>query len=268
MDDTIGNVKKNINKMIDSIRKNVTDSGFSLAMFDDFPIAACQHDSWSCGSSGDRPIVVAGQISTEENTVNQYTNHAHFSASGGADSAESGTEALYQLMTREGVKWRSSTSSTAWTSLSLPNIASDRWGAAGFRKDTLPVIIHATDIYSHDRRSSYNTTVENSLAYKDGYIETPHYTEHLVPKFKSTGTRVIGLDVGGANAYDQMTVWSRESNAVVPVCAFKNNQNNWICGENKCCLGSSSNPVVVNGEKNRCILVYTGSHDNVNTYVT
>lgn len=268
MDDTIGNVKKNINKMIDSIRKNVTDSGFSLAMFDDFPIAACQHSRLSCGSGDDLPLRVLGQISKDENVVNRYVNDPLFTTRNGNDGAESGAEALYQLMTREGVKWRSSTSSSTWTSLSLPVIGTDRWGAAGFRKDTLPVIIHATDIYSHDRYSSYNTSVKNSLAYKDGYIETPHYTEHIVPKFKSTGTRVIGLNVGGANSFDQMTVWSRESNAVVPVCAFRNNQNNWICGENKCCLGSSSNPVVVNGEKNRCILVYTGSHDNVNTYVT
>ena len=277
---TIYAIKKSFGDMIDNIRAIVPNSGFALSMFDDFPIKACTSSadySVTCGSSrtnsnySDLPLRVLGQVSTDETTINGYINNSLFRTRQGDDYPESGAEALYQLMTKAGVKWRSDTSSTSWTSLSFPPMDSDRWGGAGFRKDTLPVIIHISDAYSHDKSSSYNTSVKEWMAYKDGYIDTPHYTEHIVPKLKSTGTRIISLNFGYAagDMYKQMTAWSRESNAVVPVCAFKTDASTWMCGENKCCLGSSAaDPETVNGAANQCILKYTGAQNSVADYIT
>ena len=88
-----------------------------------------------------------------------------------------------------------------------------------------------------------------------------------MPALKSTGTRVISLNVGSGDQFGQMTVWSRESNAIVPACAFKDASNKWTCGENKCCLGSSKDSVTLNGRPNQCILVYSGSQTSVDTYI-
>ncbi|MBQ9396406.1 MAG: hypothetical protein IJU23_12960, partial [Proteobacteria bacterium] len=100
------------------------------------------------------------------------------------------------------------------------------------------------------------------------------YTSALVPVLKNKGVRVISLDVGYGDGdyYKQMTAWSRESEAIVPVCAFKTKDNTWNCNgstaENRCCLGdSSSAPVTINGIKNQCILKYTGQQSSVNEYI-
>ena len=258
MSGTINTVKSNISSMISSIRAMVTDSGFTLTMFDDFPVSGY-------GGGTDRPLVVAGPVSTVESTVSGYMNHTHFTASGGADGAESGAESLYQIATGKGV---------AWSGGSLPAHANPAgtWGYVDFRANTLPVVVHATDIYSHDSTASntpYNTTNASSLAYSSSYVPNPHYTVDLIPVLKSTGMRVIGLGTNSsADNYKQMTAWARESNAVVPVCAFKTGSTTWSCGTNKCCLGSSaSDPVTVNGVANQCILNYTGTASAVNTYI-
>ncbi|MGN1073093.1 MAG: hypothetical protein ACI4VB_10385 [Bradymonadia bacterium] len=268
MGGTINSVKTNITSMINSIRSMVTDSGFTLSMFDDFPVSGY-------GGGSDRPLILAGPISTNATTVAGYMNHSHFYASGGADGAESGTEAIYQLITKgESPKWRTSTSAS-WsvlTSTELPATPAGTWGNAGFRENTLPVIIHATDIYSHDSQTAnatYGMNVPTSVLYSTSYVTSNHYSDVLIPKLKSTGARVISLNVGSSgDDYKQMTVWSRESNAVVPVCAFKTGASTWSCGTNMCCLGSSSSPVTVNGKANQCILKYTGSQSAVATYIT
>ncbi|MBQ9396585.1 MAG: hypothetical protein IJU23_13860, partial [Proteobacteria bacterium] len=258
MSGTINTVKTNINSMITSIRSMVTDSGFTLTMFDDFPVSGY-------GGGTDRPLVVAGPVSTVASTVSGYMNNSHFTASGGADGAESGAESLYQIATGKGV---------AWSGGSLPAHANPTgtWGYVDFRSNTLPVVVHATDIYSHDSTASnalYNTTNASSLAYSSSYVPNPHYTVDLIPVLKSTGMRVIGLGTNSsADSYKQMTAWARESNAVVPVCAFKTGKTSWSCGENKCCLGTSAtSPVTVNGVANQCILTYTGTASNVNNYI-
>ena len=276
MDRAIYQIKANIGDVIENIRAIVPDSGFALSMFDDFPITACTRSDGSsatCGSSrtnsnySDLPLRVLGQVSDDETTVIDYVNNSLFKIrNNGGDSSRSGVEALYQLMTKEGVKWRSDTSSDSWTSLSFPAMDADRWGGAGFRKDTLPVIIHISDAYSHDKPSYYNTSVKEWMAYKDGYIDTPHYTEHIVPKLKSTGTRIISLNFGYGERYKQMSVWSRESNAVVPVCAYKTEASAWMCGDHMCCAGEYTIDPYRNSQ---CFLYYkvpvTG---NVTDYIT
>ena len=268
----ITHVKGTITSMINSIRKNVSDSGFTLSMFDDFPVKPYGGEY---PKYDDLPLRVFGQITTDIQTVNDYVSNDMFSPRWGNDFPESGVESLYQLVTREGVKWLSSTYSSTWTSLSLPNINSDRWGAAGFRKDTLPVIIHVSDDYSHDNTSTYINAKLSHLKYNDTLIKTPHYTDALIPKLKSTGTRVVTLNILGnqgrqnGDDYMQMTTWSRESNAVVPACAFKTKDNEWMCGENTCCLGElTPTAIQVGGKNKQCILMYTGKYYNVDTYIT
>ena len=268
MSGAIGVIQSSLNSMMTKIRSVAKDSGIAVSRFDEFPIKACLDKSdYICGKSESNhlPLVVAGQVSADDDKIKEYLT---LNKGVVVPGAESGNEALYQLMTREGVKWRESTDSTAWTSLEFPAIDADRWGGAGFRKDTLPVIVYISEYWSHDIKSAYNSSPIDNLAYRDGYIDKPHYTEQVVPKFKSTGTRVITLNMGRGNEYNQMTAWSRESNAVVPVCAFKTSASAWKCGENKCCLGTSgTTPATVNGVADQCILNYTAAYSAVPEYI-
>ena len=248
MGGTINSVKTNIKSMINSIRSMVTDSGFALTNFDDFPVGG-----YGYASDGDLPFRLLGKVSTVPATVTGYTNSSLFTTRYGGDGAESGAESLYQIATGAGVAWNGGSISAR------TNVDPGTWGGVDFRKDTLPVVVHATDIYSHDY---------NAYSYNTSYVPAPHYTNVLLPVLKNKGIRVITLDVGSADSYSQMTTWARESNAVVPVCAFKTGASTWSCGTNMCCLGSSSSPVTVNGKANQCILKYTGSQSAVATYIT
>jgi hypothetical protein len=70
-------------------------------------------------------------------------------ASGGGDGPESGTVALYELMTGAGGTWAS-----GGRTYTMPSYASScvgtAWGAACFRDGALPIVIHFADICQHD----------------------------------------------------------------------------------------------------------------------
>ena len=283
MNGSISSVKSNITSMIDRVRSMVTDSGFALTSFDDFPgVQAHDESTWLGGAGGgsDRPFLLMGAISTVIDTVKGYTNHSHFKASGGADGGESGTESLYQIATGEGIHWLNGTTKD---SVEARENVGDTWGGVDFRRNTLPVVVHITDIFSHEASSSTYLTLTSTSAKNLYYQEcsstitsncvySPHYTDDLVPVLKSTGVRVISLNVGTGNKYNQMTTWSRESNAIVPACAFKTAENTWKCGTNTqanmCCLGSAKAAETVNGKANQCILVYNGAQSEVATYIS
>ena len=287
MGGTIDSVRKNIQSIITSIKGMVTDSGFALTNFDDFPDVH-SNDAYDDGyyetagesDSGDLPFRVLGAITTEESKAQGYTKNALFTTRYGCDGAESGAESLYQIATGSGVSWKQN--STAVYSVSKRVNPAGTWGGVDFRQNSLPVVIHVSDIYSHDVGPSYDTTVDSRmLKYKEcseGYTTNcavdPHYTSALIPVLKNKGVRVISLDVGygDGDGYKQMTAWSRESEAVVPVCAFKTSDNKWNCNgtttADRCCLGDSdSAPVTVNGVQKQCILKYTGQQASVNEYI-
>ena len=70
-------------------------------------------------------------------------------ASGGGDGPESGSVAIYELITGAG-----GTFSGGGRTYTIPNYASGcvgaRWGASCFREGALPIIIHFSDICQHD----------------------------------------------------------------------------------------------------------------------
>ncbi|MBO4351678.1 MAG: hypothetical protein J6A01_12150 [Proteobacteria bacterium] len=198
MGTAISNVKTNIQSIITSVQDMVKDSGFGLVNFDDFPIDACNTDDTSyCGYDyyDDLPYRLLGPISTDATTVSNYTKNTLFTTRDGEDWAESGTESMYQIITGEGITWKNG--SKSYSVPATPATATT-WGGVGFRNGTLPVIVHTTDVYSHDSTAGntlYNMTVPNDLYYTTttAYSSTtgvigPHYTVDLIPKLKSTGT--------------------------------------------------------------------------------
>ncbi|MBR4985201.1 MAG: hypothetical protein IKY83_05640 [Proteobacteria bacterium] len=299
MEAAINNIKTNIGNIILRVRNMVQNSGFALTNFDDFPIADCKlADKYMINGTGpytvyaqcgvafykDLPFRVLGTISTDDDTVTNYTRNKLFTIRHGGDGPESGAESLYQIATGKGVSWKAGSienqwfaqddggmlkQSIAWGAGSVPPRvnAPNTWGGVDFRLDALPIVIHTTDVYSHDKAD--NTYIP--WFYPDNFTYTstvinPHYTADLIPELKSKGIRVITLSApsydGGYHADElkQMTIWSRESNAVVPACAFDN-----ACGTNKCCLGTLAlDPVLIDGEP-KCVLTYRTAMSDVSS---
>ena len=300
MMNAINNVKTNIGNVISKVRSIVPDSGFGLTNFDDFPVNCILENNaiinntsgqtiyYPCGVSedGDLPFRVLGTVSTDANTVTNYTKNSLFTTRNGADGAESGAESLYQIATGAGVSWNAGSQSGwfmysptqvyqhsySWNSGSIAkhNNAPNTWGGVDFRNESLPVVIHTTDVYSHDKSTAqYPLDGYPEFFSYQSYVNNPHYSSDLIPVLKNKGIRVITLNVTSQNTsqyvadmFGQMTLWSRESNAIVPACAFENQ-----CGGN-CCLGDEiSPPIMIDGRKDQCVLAYKANMNDVSTYV-
>lgn len=303
MEVAINNIKTNIGNIILRVKNMVEDSGFALTNFDDFPIGDCRlpgeklitdnngnpiglytvYSECGVASYGDLPFRLLGAVSTDDNTVTNYTRNPLFTIRHGADGPESGAESLYQIATGAGVSWNGGTVSNQWYavdynavqkktvswkagSVAPRNNAPGTWGGVDFRHNSLPVVIHTTDVYSHDKADGiYISSYPENFTYTSTVID-PHYTKDLIPELKSKGIRVITLTApsGDGDYYaddaHQMTIWARESNAIVPVCAFDD-----ACGPKKCCLGTKvADPILIDGEQ-KCVLTYQTAMSDVST---
>ena len=243
-------------------------------------------------ASGDLPFRVLGKVSTVPETVEAYTQDSLFATRHGADGPESGIEALYHIATGKGTRWSGGSitgvaiekisdktvtgqqGTFTWAAGSIAdNVnAPGTWGGVDFRDGVLPVVVHATDVFAHDSNGQHVQGFPEIFEYNVGMsvIDNPHTTDDLIAALKQTGTRVMTFGVPSqdgacyANKYGQMTAWSRESNAVVPACAFESK-----CGANRCCLGTTqSDPVTINGRENQCILYYTAEQSDVSEAIT
>ncbi len=299
METAINNIKTNIGNIISRVRSMVEDSGFALTNFDDFPIGDCKlPDTYMINNAGpytvyaecgiasynDLPFRLLGAVSTDASTVTNYTRNPLFTIRHGADGPESGAESLYQIATGSGVSWSAGSvanqwfvidngyvqkKTVTWNGGSVPSRtnAPNTWGGVDFRTDSLPIVIHTTDVYSHDKAdNNYLPAFYPPNFTYTSTVRDPHYTQDLVPELKNKGIRVITLSAPSADGdyhadeLSQMTIWSRESNAIVPACAFDD-----ACGANKCCLGTkTADPVMINGEP-KCVLTYQTAMSDVSS---
>ena len=263
MTEAIKSVKTNVTSLVEKIQgvKNaegvfenamVSDAGFALTTFDDFPIS-------NYGSGGDLPFRLLGAVTTDKDKVISYTQKSDFKVRNGGDLPEAGAESLYQIATGEGVSWGTGKVDPR------VNAVKGTWGGVGFREGSLPVVVHVTDAPSHDISTSYNSFSED-IAYTPADVPAPHYSDVLIPKLKDLGIRVITLYVGhqDANKYNQMYTWAKESDAVVPVCAFSTETE----AATQCKLGKESAPESLNGKDNQCVLFYQGEQGETANFVS
>jgi hypothetical protein len=185
---------------------------------------------------------VTTNVDTVVNAINQYKLHD------GEDAPESGYESLWQIVKGDDksepqVSWTAGGADVVnlvYSSGSLPYCEppAGTWGCAGFRPNTLPLVIHFTDALSHDNDRSY--TNYSSNAYSSAYVHNPHYSKQVLAAYKEKGARIITLD-RAAIRLRQLRHMSIETDAVVPVCAFRQSETEWRCGENKCCTNNKPN---------------------------
>ncbi len=123
----------------------IPDAAFAVSSFEDFPLP-----NFGEAAAGDLPFVLSTRVTTNAATAQAAVNA--LTIGNGLDLPESGLESLYQIATGAGVIWPTGAVPPFDPAQNLvPNVADGSIGGVGFRDDALPVIVHITDAFSHER---------------------------------------------------------------------------------------------------------------------
>ena len=139
--------------LIDRISESIPDVWIGGGQHDDFPFGG-----YGSIRSNDQPLILAIRSTDPDLDDDGITDNAAviqtaFNAirlHGGSDGPESQTEALYQIVTGDGGTW-TYTGAASYTMPNYEGLCLDGgWGAPCFRDAALPIIVHFTDICSHN----------------------------------------------------------------------------------------------------------------------
>jgi len=135
MRDEIDTIRDTVRTRIaPAIRAAIPDSELAVATFADFPV-----DPYGSGSDGDVPFELRQRVTTDVALVQSALGSIDLS--NGVDIEESQVEALYQLMTGDGIGEYVPRSS---------GCPRGGFGYACFRNDALPVVLLFTDAQFHN----------------------------------------------------------------------------------------------------------------------
>jgi len=240
----VNNLKGRIRDYIyPQIRMRVGDSGFGVTYFEDFPVNGY-------GAAGDLPYRLLGAVSTNPDVITAAVNQ--LTVRNGGDGPESGYESLWQIVMGNDrsypqAAWSSTANGPIIGSIPYYDPAPGTWGGVGFRDGTLPVVVHITDVVSHDH---------NQNPYDTRFVRNPHYSTDVHPAYQAKGARVVSIYRNSSGVQlGQLVGTSQVTNAIVPACAFKQPSGAWRCGENRCCTVTSASGVApIAG--NSCVLSY------------
>jgi hypothetical protein len=167
MEGETANIQANlVSSIIPGISAVIPNSAFGLGRFRDFPIDP--H-----GLTGDRPYELRQPITATTATIGTAIT-ALPAPSGGLDIPEAGFEALYQWGTGAGIP-----------TFGLPPFQSNApngIGGAGFRRDSLPIVVHVTDSTSHVPADYTEFTT------------AAHGRDQVVNAYKAIGARIVGIN--------------------------------------------------------------------------
>lgn len=167
MEGETDNIKANlVSSIIPGIGAVIQNAAFGLGRFRDFPI-----DPY--GNPGDRPYELRQAITSDTAIIGTAIT-ALPAPGGGLDTPESGFEALYQWATGVGIP--------AFGMPAFQSNAPDGIGGAGFRKDSLPIVVQVTDSISH---------VPSDYL---GFGSSTHGRDELVAACNAIGARVVGIN--------------------------------------------------------------------------
>lgn len=213
MGGTISGLQTSLSSLVTSIRGTIPDTAFGVGRHDDFPTG-------SYGSTGDVPFGLLQRMTT--NMTDISSGVSSLSLHYGNDGPESQIEGLYQAATGAGFR---SPSGTYWTPAFSGMTGYDATrghgliGGAGFRRDSLPIIVLATDITFHRKwgdnvRSADQATwcgdtmTDTCDEYAMSYFGTaadqqPKTWNETLAALQAIGAKVFGLSVDGGTTSDQ-----------------------------------------------------------------
>ena len=126
------------------MRASIPDSAFSISSFEDYPIFPFGSPNWG----PDLPFRLLQRITTDPAAIQLGVQRLGLRT--GSDLPEAGLESLYQLATGAGTSWTGGTIPAFDADINkITGVADGSIGGAGFRTDSLPIIVHITDAHSH-----------------------------------------------------------------------------------------------------------------------
>lgn len=195
--DTTASMGEEIERIRQSLRDRIgpaiadaiPDSRIAVATFADFPISPY-------GTPGeDLPFVLRLPASNDITSVQAAVNGIDLDD--GMDAPESQVEALYQLMTGEGIG--------PWVAPAV-GCPGGGFGFACLRSDAIPVVLLFTD-------ASFHNAYDGSNAYRGfpGGI-VPHRYSDARDVLQERGARVIGFDSGRGAPRESLEALARDTN--------------------------------------------------------
>ncbi|MCS6797281.1 MAG: hypothetical protein NZ898_01910 [Myxococcota bacterium] len=190
MGGTLANVQRTVSApggLIDRFSEVIPDAWFGGGQHDDFPFG-------SYGGPGDEPFILAIRMTPPERRADVQAAFARMMIHGGGDGPESQTEALYQIVTGVGGTWMGP-SGFGTSTYTMRRYAGDcldsGWGAPCFRTGALPIIVHFTDICSHNGPPGEDTRSCDPYV---GITPNPVDWTTMIAELNRVGAKYIGVN--------------------------------------------------------------------------
>ncbi|MGZ3449176.1 MAG: hypothetical protein ACXVEF_06230 [Polyangiales bacterium] len=220
MGGTIAGIRTSLSTIASNLKSKIPDVAFGVGDHRDMPVNPY-------GDGGDWPFKLWQRVSTSLTEAQAGVNK--LAAGGGNDLPEAQIEGLYQAAVGTGFKNKGGTAT--WTPKFDPTVGFDATkngdiGGMGFRKDSAPIFILATDAtFHHAAGDSDNPKTGGGL---DSYDATrfgttddtmPHTVKQVVDAITKIGGKFIGISVqlGGTDApRKQEEYFAMKTNTYVP----------------------------------------------------
>jgi hypothetical protein len=194
MSGTVTNVKATVTTpgtgLIDRIGETIPDAWFGGGQHDDMPFSG-----W--GSSPDEPFILAIRMTAPSAASAVQAAFNGIVTHGGADGPESQTFALHQIVTGAGGTWTYAGGFGLGATYFMPNYVGScldsGWGAPCFREAAMPIIVHFTDICSHNGPPGEDPSCD---PYTDVAPVLPTW-EEAIAAMNRRGAKYIGVNASG-----------------------------------------------------------------------
>ncbi len=178
--------------LIERIGEAIPDAWIGGGQHDDMPFGGY-------GSSPDEPFILAIGVTAPDRAAAVQAAFNGIDLHSGGDGAESSTEGIYQLITGEGGTWNYG-GGGGWGGgggmYTMRHYAGDcldsGYGAACFREAALPIIVHFTDICSHNGPPGED---ESSCDSYTGITPEPSTWSNMIAALNRRGAKYVGINV-------------------------------------------------------------------------
>ncbi len=198
MGGTLMNVQRTVaapGGLIDRVSESIPDVWIGGGQHDDMPFSFY-------GGSPDEPFILAirstdpdlNDDGVSDNTSVIQTAFNSIMLHGGGDGPESGTEALFQIITGDGGTWMGSGGfgggAGTYTMPNYEGLCLDGgWGAPCFRDAALPIIVHFTDICQHNGPPGEDASCDPYT----GITPAPAEWTDTIAEMNRRGAKYIGV---------------------------------------------------------------------------
>ncbi|WP_437577414.1 VWA domain-containing protein [Sorangium sp. So ce887] len=248
----ISSLRETLQEIIAQLAEEIPSIGIGVTHYRDFPTNPY-------GASSDRPFYLQHRVMsvlTPEGKESVQDAVDSLAAAGGADTPESGWEALYQIATGEGTRAGGS-NVPAFNPVTAPpseipaGESVGTLGGVGFRPGSLPIVVMLTDAPSHN-----GTIPENNYS----RLDSPNYAQAL-RSLTALGGRLIGMATTDGDSDEpkaDLTAGALGTGSVVPPSAWGSAELRPPgCAVDQCCIGDDGSGVTATNGK--CPLVFSVS---------